>query len=266
MKTHESMAGIGKNLARLAEAHIDRAFRSMLHGPMVVHENTYLRLITGEPHPFGNLAVMSHGADRQSLEVAIGPLRACSAPSAVLLIGAPGGDVVDHLSANGFQPHEVMPAMAVDIDTLAKTELPAGYTFDRVDTGADSDQWANAFAVGYEVPLPLGKLFSPGAVNAATAVDAPLQCFAIRNEHGSMVCTSLLYLDDGVAGIYCVATIPPERGRGLGAYATAEPLRLAREIGFRVGVLQSSPAGHSVYRKLGFTDVGAVPLFVRMPE
>ena len=77
-----------------------------------------------------------------------------------------------------------------------------------------------------------------------------------------MVCTSFVFLADGVAGIYCVATVPEERGKGLGAYATAEPLRLVRELEYRVGVLQSSPAGHSLYRKLGFADVGEVPLYM----
>ena len=52
---------------------------------------------------------------------------------------------------------------------------------------------------------------------------------------------------------------------GLGEHATAEPLRLAAKLGYGVGVLQSSEAGYPVYRKLGFTDCGGVPLFVRMP-
>jgi hypothetical protein len=30
-------------------------------------------------------------------------------------------------------------------------------------------------------------------------------------------------------------------------------------------VLQSSEAGYSVYRKLGFEDFGGVPIFIRMP-
>ena len=110
----------------------------------------------------------------------------------------------------------------------------------------------------------MGEFFSPNAVHATTSADAPIQYFAIR-KGAKLVCTSLMYFEDGVAGIYCVATIPDERGKGLGAHATAEPLRLVRDLGDRVGVLQSSAAGHSVYKKLGFTDVGVVPLYVRMP-
>ena len=47
--------------------------------------------------------------------------------------------------------------------------------------------------------------------------------------------------------------------------ATAEPLRIAHRLDYRVGVLQASDEGHPVYRRIGFVDVGAVPLYLRMP-
>ncbi len=77
--------------------------------------------------------------------------------------------------------------------------------------------------------------------------------------------TSALFLGDGLAGVYCVATLPQERRKGFGAFATAEPLRRVRDLGYRVGILQSSEPGHPVYRRIGFRDVGGVPLYVRMP-
>ena len=51
-------------------------------------------------------------------------------------------------------------------------------------------------------------------------------------------------------------------GSGFGGSVSA--LRLS-EKGYRVGVLQSSEAGHSMYEKLGFADFGALPLYVRIP-
>lgn len=83
---------------------------------------------------------------------------------------------------------------------------------------------------------------------------------------GVTAATSMLFLADGLAGIYCVSTVPAERGKGLGAHVTAEALRVAQRLGYGVGVLQSSPAGHSVYLGLGFADVGSVPMFVRLPH
>lgn len=80
-----------------------------------------------------------------------------------------------------------------------------------------------------------------------------------------MVATSVLFLADGLAGIYCVATLPEEHGRGLGKHVTAEALRVAHRLGYGVGVLQSSTAGHSVYQSLGFRDFDTVPMFIRMP-
>ena len=80
-----------------------------------------------------------------------------------------------------------------------------------------------------------------------------------------MVAVSMLYLAGGLAGIYCITTLAEERGKGLGAHVTAETLRVAQRLGYGVGVLQSSAAGHSVYEGLGFRDVGSVPMFIRIP-
>jgi GNAT superfamily N-acetyltransferase len=80
------------------------------------------------------------------------------------------------------------------------------------------------------------------------------------------VAISLCFLADGLAGIYSVATLREKRGKGLGGHDTAEALRAAQELGYRVGVLQSWEEGHSVYRRLGFEDFGGVPMFIRKPE
>ncbi len=154
--------------------------------------------------------------------------------------------------------------MAVDIERLSATALPSGYGCVRVGAGEAGSAWSETLAVGYGLPPGLARMFSPEALGADMADDAPVQFFAIERD-GRTVATSMLYLADGLAGIYCVATLPEERGKGLGAHATAEPLRIAHRFGYRVGVLQSSTAGHSVYLGLGFRDVGGLPMFVRMP-
>ncbi|QOJ13731.1 MAG: hypothetical protein HRU75_03340 [Planctomycetia bacterium] len=242
---------------------MDSAFRRCLAGPRCTFNRDYLRLVTGESHPFGNFALIGDTSDPGVTNEAVASLLACNAPSAALYVGTPTASVVERLHGHGFEAHGTMPAMVVEIDRLAPTLLPPGYTLERVGSGAAGDAWVEAFAAGYELPHAVAEVFSPGAVGATTDAAASLQYFAVMKA-GRMVCTSMVFMADGVAGVYCVSTRPEERGLGLAAHATAEPLRMVRDIGFRVGGLQSSPMGVSVYRRLGFETEGEIALYVRM--
>lgn len=259
-----SIAAAGPPLGRLIEKHMDYAFRAMMHGPETERTDRFVRLITGEPHPFGNFAFVSDPDDVQNTALAIEPFCAATVPTAALYPGAPAPEVEEYLRQNGFTLHERMPAMAVDIDKLTSAPIPKGYQLRRVEDTEEVREWAQAFALGFELPSRVAEVFSPvGGIG--TDDDAPLRCFAITRGR-RIVSTSMLYLYHGIAGVYCVSTIPEERGKGLAAHATAEPLRRMISIGYRVGVLQSTTAGYKVYRRLGFTDFGAVPLYVRGPH
>ncbi len=260
---YASMDSLGSRLESVATTHFNLAMRQVLKSPDVVSEQHYVRLITGEQHPFGNFAVIADPTDAECFREAIYPLLGLEAPSAVISINHLTPPIETWLQDVGFGPREVEPAMAVNIDSLAPTALPQGYSMTRVGGGPDSDSWSEAFAMGYEIPRAVGACFSPRATDPTTAEDASFQFFAIR-KNGRIVGTSAVCLQGGVAGIYCVATNPDERGKGLGAHATAEPLRMARKLGYRVGVLQSSRAGHRVYTRLGFIDVGGLSLYIRM--
>lgn len=260
-----SLSSLGPAVGPAIGRHLDLAFRNLARGRNVVEERAFFRVISGEPHPLGNFAVLSDPGDPASARAAVEPLVAAPVPSAVLFpsMQAPSA-VAAYLVERGYVAHGAMPAMAVDIPRLKPTSLPPGYELVRSSSGADGEEWVRKFALGYELPLGVAQYFSPVAAGAGTAADSPLQFFAVRRD-GKTVGTSVLCLKDGLAGIYCVSTIPEERRRGLGEHATAEPLRLAARLGYGVGVLQSSEAGYPVYRKLGFGDFGGVPIFIRVP-
>lgn len=262
---YSALSAIGPAVGRAIGRHLEVAFRAIARGTNVANEAAFLRVLSGEPHPLGNFAVLSEPADLAAALAAVEPLVAAAVPSAVLFPGmeAPA-DVAAYLAGRGYVSHGGLPAMAVDIARLKATALPAGYEFVRVGGGADGEEWVRQFAAGYELPIGVARYFSPVAVGADTAADSPVQFFAIR-KNGVTVSTSACCLKDGLAGIYCVSTVPEERRRGLGEHATAEPLRLAAKLGYGVGVLQSSEAGYPVYTKLGFGDFGGVPIFIRMP-
>ena len=259
-----SIASARDEIGLRAARHLDTTFRAIMRPPAAEHQPGFIRVITGELHPLGNAAIVSNPGDPAAARTAAAPLQASGLPAAVLFTEGATADVAQTLETMGFAYQGAMPAMAVDIDAMGDTALPAGCTWARVGAGRDGSAWADALATGYDIPFGLARLFSPVALGADMAADAAIQFFAVLKD-GEIVATSLFFLADGLAGIYSVSTLAAERGRGLGAHATAQALREARQLGYRVGVLQSSPAGHSVYRKLGFEDLGEVPMFVRMP-
>jgi GNAT superfamily N-acetyltransferase len=250
--------------ARAAQ-HLVLAFRGFTVGHGAELGTNFLRWATGEAHPLGNVAIVSDPDDVDATRAAAEPLAVSNFPSAVLFSEGVSAAAAQSLAALGFVDQGAMPAMAVDIDRMAATSLPPGYAWARIGEGSGARGWSEAFAVGYDLPQGLARLFSPEVLGADMAADAQTQYFAIVHD-GRTVATSLLHLADGLAGIYCVATVPEERSKGLGAHVTAEALRAAHRLGYGVGVLQSSPAGHNVYLGLGFEDLGAVPMFVRMPR
>jgi GNAT superfamily N-acetyltransferase len=93
---------------------------------------------------------------------------------------------------------------------------------------------------------------------------APLRHFIARLD-GEPVGTSTVYFGAGVAGIYFVMSLPSVRRRGVGAAVTVAALRAAHARGHRIGVLSSSPAGHSVYRRLGFRDYCEIGIYEWTP-
>lgn len=259
-----SIASARDEIGVRAARHLDTTFRAIMRPPAAEHQPSFMRVITGEPHPMGNAAIVSNPNDPAATRAAAGPLQESGLPAIVLFTEGVTADAARTLAAMGFAHEGTMPAMAVDIDAMGDTTLPAGYTWARVGTGSEGSAWASAMAAGYPLPVGLAQLFSPDAVGADMAPDAAIQFFSVLKD-GETVATSMLLLADGLAGIYCVSTLAAERGRGLGAHATAQPLREAQRLGYRVGVLQSSPDGHSVYLKLGFQDLAEIPMFVRMP-
>lgn len=260
----ESIRSMGDATGARAARHMDVAFRRMMSGPGSEQNERWFRLITGEMHPMGNVALISTGDDIESALEAIAPLIECGAPAAAIFPAGVNQAVSDAVKARGFATEASMPAMAVDIDRMRPTALPPGCEWARIGGGEEGRAWAEALAVGYGLPQPLADLFAPDALGVDMANDAPVQFFAVLRD-GRQVSTSMFYLEDGLAGIYCVSTLPEERQKGLGAHATAEALRVARQLGYRVGVLQSSGAGHPVYLQLGFGDYAQVRMLIRMP-
>ena len=61
-------------------------------------------------------------------------------------------------------------------------------------------------------------------------------------------------------GVYMVATLPEERGKGYGVALTAAAIEAAPHL---PAVLQASDMGQPVYRRLGFQDISSYALWYK---
>ncbi len=81
-------------------------------------------------------------------------------------------------------------------------------------------------------------------------------------EHDRPVAGAMLLFSHGIAGVYWVGTLPDARGRGYADAVMRVITRYAFEHGARLVVLQASPMGDPVYRRLGFREVTRYPWYL----
>jgi ribosomal protein S18 acetylase RimI-like enzyme len=76
------------------------------------------------------------------------------------------------------------------------------------------------------------------------------------------VATAATVVSDGVIGLYNVATLPGERGKGYAESVTRHAVACAsRESGLQRVILQSTALGERLYKRLGFREVSRVVVF-----
>lgn len=88
-------------------------------------------------------------------------------------------------------------------------------------------------------------------------------CWYVGRADGAIVSSAVGLTVDGATGVFNVATLPEQRGRGYGAALTARAVRDGFRAGATFAFLQSSEIGHELYRRLGFRDVEEYVLLTR---
>jgi GNAT superfamily N-acetyltransferase len=71
---------------------------------------------------------------------------------------------------------------------------------------------------------------------------------------GKPVATSKLFRGEGTAAVHHVVTVHGARRQGIGTAMALRVLHEASAMGYRVGVLTSSPEGIGSYRRIGFRE------------
>jgi len=223
-------------------------------------------LMTNLPDHFMNLVVCTKlppdGAD-ELVENTLAHFRSMNIRKLSWLAhdGVPSVEINRVLLGHGLTFKESFATeMAVDLSVLPE-ELPAhpGLRIVPVVDGNALRQWIHVASIGFRISEKFEKVWYDFFVD--TVFDGQFQTYlALLN--GKPVGTSQLFLSEGVAGIYNVTCIPEVRGQGIGSAITLAPLLKARELGYRIGILQASQRGYGVYRRLGFQDFGELSLYL----
>ncbi|HTP09439.1 MAG TPA: GNAT family N-acetyltransferase [Anaerolineae bacterium] len=162
------------------------------------------------------------------------------------------GSLLEQLGAQ--QAGEV-PGMAIDLAEMDdRLEMLAGFTIEKAVGAERQALWARVAGAGTGFPDAASEALAQLESRLSDAQYAAQRRY-IGYLNGTPVATSTLVLESGVAGIYAVATIPEARRKGIGRIMTVVPLLEAKQMGYRVGILQASSMGYPIYKKIGFKDV-----------
>ncbi len=170
------------------------------------------------------------------------------------------------LEAHGMRHAYDAPGMAADLTTLdLDVPLPADVTIRQLTCAEEMNDWIDVVATTYETPPDEALLWRDAFEQCGFGDDVAWAHF-VADRGGEAVATTSVLVENGLAGVYMVATLPQARGRGIGAAVTREAMRFARDRGAKAAALQSSDLGLGVYRNLGFVEYCNLRLYDWRPE
>jgi hypothetical protein len=170
-------------------------------------------------------------------------------------------DLGDTLATFGFIG-EVGAGMAVNLNFLPEDmTTPPGLVIERVGDVETIEKFCRVICIGFESPEFVREAFLDHSKSIGLDSQSVI-CRYVGMLNGQPVASSSMFLGAGVAGIYNVATIPEARKRGIGTSMTLLPLLEARMLGYKAGILQASPMGLNIYRKLGFREYCKIKQYV----
>ncbi len=167
-------------------------------------------------------------------------------------------EVYARLEARGFELDYNAPGMVIDSGTIREPlPLPEGFTIVEAADGQSLADWTTVLLAAYShirMSLESARVWEDATL-ALGAANVPWRLY-VGYLDGRPAACNLLFNGAGVAGLFCIGTIPEVRGKGLSRPIILQPLLDARAAGYRYGVLFSSPMGLPVYEHLGFHRAG----------
>lgn len=154
----------------------------------------------------------------------------------------------------GLRLIEKIPCMAADLTNSATEEkIPEHITISQVKDKNDLLVWTDVSFHGFQMLERVREQYGAFVSSFGLGNQAPQRLFLAYFD-GKPAATSLLFTHKNTAGIYYVSTLPAYRNKGLGLLITLAAMQAAKESGFKNVILQASPFGVKVYRRMGFKE------------
>ena len=171
-------------------------------------------------------------------------------------------DLPERLQQRGVQEIEIAPCMARTLDELPEAPpLPAGVEIREAIEDNDLMELYGLAAWRWGVPEEfrpqLGKMIAKFEIGERTSKTR----FWLAWKDGVPISKIGLYKGSGSAGIYGVATKPEARGLGIASLLMNVAMRAAKDMGYQLAVLDSSPLAEKLYKRLGFVTVAPLRLY-----
>ena len=161
---------------------------------------------------------------------------------------------------NNMKLRTTSSAMSLDLNNDIESKSTGDdFIIRKVCSKQELDDFADASYLGFEVKEENECLFKNFIVKMR--YDSPRQELYTGYYKNKPICTGLIYIEGGVAGLYWISTIPDYRKKGFGLSLTSHILEQIKKRGIKTAVLNSSKAGSNLYRKLGFEELAKVYLY-----
>jgi GNAT superfamily N-acetyltransferase len=179
-----------------------------------------------------------------------------SVPNRVMLgVMGPAQRAAELLVEAGFEETPSSRGMTLALADRVRTQAPTGLRIDELAAPGDFESFAAIVAVNlFRTAAGTGPAFA----SLLERMDRSRAFGYLGRAGDALVCASFAFIgEDGMGGVYFVATEKEHRGKGYGAAIVSDTLDGLERRDAERCILQASPDGKPVYDRLGFRDVGA---------
>jgi hypothetical protein len=234
---------------------------SQLRDTWTVRTGNLCASYLGIPHVIFN-SVLRSNLNRAEAELLVTRFELYEMPWGWFVSPTSADHTTSMLDDLGFVQAYEMPNMARDLRSDSVEKAGTGLRIERVGNPKGFHTFLDIVLASFQESTGLGTAMSKAQNGLGYSDQHPIQNF-LGYEGDIPVCSATLYINEGVVGIYAVATLEQFRGKGYGGAITAHCMSWGQTRGARLAVLQASKMGLPVYQKLGFVEVGPSVAYIK---